>query len=129
VPTFALAEAVTGQGSITATPNLPRYVSGTVVTLDATTGGGWRFLRWQGDACGTSAGADVVVDVNKAVTAVFEAIPGYPLTATTAGEGRSRGIRETIFRRHGGQSDRATSAGLAVRGLAGGRKRAGSELA
>ena len=74
VPTYSLTQSVTGQGIVRALPNLPRYLPRTSVTLTAYPAAGWRFLRWQGDVCGPSSGAIIVLDTNKTVTAVFEEI-------------------------------------------------------
>ncbi|MBN1343480.1 MAG: PEGA domain-containing protein [Phycisphaerae bacterium] len=50
------------------------YDQGDVVTLAAKAVAGWRFLRWQGDAKGTSPVTSVTLTKSKLVTAVFEQI-------------------------------------------------------
>jgi hypothetical protein len=87
LPTYRLARSVIGQGSIQVVPNVPSYDSGTTVSLSATSSPGWRFVRWIGDVCGSATGAAVLTDGDKSVTAVFEQIPLYVLTATTLGGG------------------------------------------
>lgn len=94
VPAYALTGFAIGQGTIVRSPNKLRHLSGATVMLYPNPAPGWRFRRWQGDVCGGSSGATVVMDANKAVTAVFEQIPAppsYRLTVTTAGGGTIAG--------------------------------------
>ena len=91
VPTYGLTRLVTGQGTVSDFPHRARHMAGATVSLRAYPATGWRFLRWQGDACGNGTDAALVMDANKVVTAVFEQIPVYSLTATTAGGGTIAG--------------------------------------
>jgi len=47
------------------------YLSGTTVTLTATAAAGWHFNRWEGALVGSTNPATLLMDANKAVTAVF----------------------------------------------------------
>ena len=51
------------------------YEQNDVAQLSAAPADGWRFVRWEGDTTGTSAGTFISVNANKSVTAVFERIP------------------------------------------------------
>jgi len=96
IPTYTLSTSVIGQGTLGLSPDLrgyvsQRYSSGAPVTLTAIPSDGWRFAHWQGEACGTGPGTTVVMDGDKTVTAVFEAIPRYLLSAITVGGGTISG--------------------------------------
>lgn len=66
------------------------YDSGQQVTLMATAASGFRFLRWDG-AC-TGASCTVTMSEARTVSAVFEAIPSFPLTVGVSGDGRVTAI-------------------------------------
>jgi len=72
-----------GGGSVTKSPDLPSYNSGTVVTLTAVPDSGKQFITWGGDASGTSLVIQVTMTGNKAVSATF-ADDGEPLTITVS---------------------------------------------
>jgi hypothetical protein len=60
-----------------------RYISGTLVTLQATANLGWEFAGWA-EACSGSDGCVVVMDSNKSVTANFRATTAMATPAPTA---------------------------------------------
>lgn len=50
------------------------YPNGTTVRLAAVPDPGWRFVRWEGDASGSTNPISIVVNGDKTVTAVFEPV-------------------------------------------------------
>ena len=83
---YAIAVTISGNGTVTPSPNQPLYDYGTVVTLTAAPATGYHFVGWGGDASGSSPTTNVTVDGAKNVTATF-AINQEPLTITIAGSG------------------------------------------
>jgi uncharacterized repeat protein (TIGR02543 family) len=67
------------------------FVSGTVVTLTATTAGGHTFAGWSGDCAGTST-CQLTMDQGHNVTAIFTAPPPTHLLTVTGGGTGSGGI-------------------------------------
>lgn len=61
-----------GAGQITITPALASYKVGTEVTITATANANYAFLRWAGDASGTTLPLKIIIDGNKKITAQFE---------------------------------------------------------
>jgi len=86
---YTLGVAVTGQGTVTADPDLPEYVHGTQVTLRAVPAVGWGFSHWEGDLTGSDNPATLILDGDKTVTAVFTESE-YSLTVTVTGQGSVR---------------------------------------
>lgn len=70
-------------GSVSADPKMDSYKEGTEVTLTASRNFGYRFKEWQieGKAVGTDETVNVTMDGDKVVTAVFETVPVYTVTA------------------------------------------------
>ncbi len=60
-------------GTVSRSPDMSQYESGTVVTLTANPNYGYDFDRWEGDATGQTNPITVTVDANKNVTAFFTA--------------------------------------------------------
>jgi hypothetical protein len=83
VPTYALTLATAGGGTVAKSPSAPNYLSGSVVTLTATSDAGWNFLNWTGDATGTSSTTTVTMDRVRNVQAIF----GTALTTSVVGSG------------------------------------------
>ena len=54
------------------------YDHGTVVRLTAAPAAGWYFVEWTGDVTGPANPADITMDGNKTVTAVFFRTPHVP---------------------------------------------------
>src|SRR5262245_13470009 len=88
---FTLTTSVTGQGSITRSPNASSYPAGTVVTLTATAAAGWRFDSWSGNLTGTANPSTITMSANRSVTANFVQVTGnldfnlYGFAAGTTG--------------------------------------------
>ncbi len=61
------------------------YAYNQQVTLSAAAASGFRFLRWEGACTGSSC--TVTMSEARTVSAVFESIPGFPLTVSTSGDG------------------------------------------
>lgn len=79
IPTFTLA--VSGEnGSVSVDPEKDNYLEGESVSLTATPNEGYRFTGWSGDLSGTENPTTIIMDTNKEVTALIEAIPAYTLT-------------------------------------------------
>lgn len=69
-------------GRITALPDLPHYALEQVVTLTAAPAPGFQFAGWTGDLSGTNSPANLTMDTNKYVTAIFGLPLGYAVDAT-----------------------------------------------
>ena len=69
---YTLDVQVEGEGTVTVSPDLPKYEDGTTVTLTPTPKPGWRFQRWESDdLCCGFGNASLSVDADKTVIAVF----------------------------------------------------------
>lgn len=84
---FTLSTNVSGSGEIHINPeNQNLYAPGEVVTLTPVPQPGWQFSGWSGDLSGSANPAQLTIDGNKQVTALF--VPAaYTLTITKEGEG------------------------------------------
>jgi hypothetical protein len=71
-PVYTLAVSTKGKGSVTLSPAGGAYLEGTVVTLTARPGSGFRFTGWSGSLSGTTNPATLVMNGNKSVTATFK---------------------------------------------------------
>jgi uncharacterized repeat protein (TIGR02543 family) len=83
---FTLGLSVTGQGSISKSPDKSSYIAGEQVQLTTTPASGWAFSGWSGDLSGTANPATVTMNANRAVTATFTQIQ-YTLTVSVTGSG------------------------------------------
>jgi hypothetical protein len=84
---YVLNVTIDGGGSVTRDPDLPKYTSGTVVTLTESPAEGYAFGNWSGDASGPNVTTTVtMVGGNKNVTAHF-ATSLFPLSVTVVGFG------------------------------------------
>ncbi len=70
---WTLTTNVQGQGNVLRDSDKAGYSTGTVVSLTAQPATGWHFVRWEGQASGTSLTTQVSMTANAGVTAVFEA--------------------------------------------------------
>lgn len=91
-PTYNLSTNVSGSGTIQKNNSGNSFTKGTTIILTAVPSKGWKFVRWEGNAKGTSSSASVVMDGNKSIRAVFEEQPPpppekYTLTTSVQGEG------------------------------------------
>jgi hypothetical protein len=69
--TLTINYAGTGSGSVTKSPDLTTYPSGTVVTLTAVADPGSSFTSWSGDVTGTANPIQITMDGDKTVSATF----------------------------------------------------------
>jgi hypothetical protein len=85
--TLTLAVNDPAAGSITPTPapGPQGYQAGTMVALAASANPGFAFSHWTGDLGTLANPENILMNANKAVTAVF--VPEYTLTATVQGSG------------------------------------------
>jgi C1A family cysteine protease len=83
---FTLNVSSLGRGGVSLSPEGPTYPSGTVVTLTAGAGPGFRFANWSGDVSGTANPVTITMNSNKNVTANF-ALLTYTITATAGANG------------------------------------------
>ncbi len=69
---YQVAITGVGNGTVDRSPDLASYAHGTAITLTAQPAVGWRFERWQGDVTSTTNPAQLLMDEDKRVTAIFE---------------------------------------------------------
>lgn len=93
IPRVTLTTAVTPAGSGTVSPAGANIEKGKTVSLTAIPTGNYVFEKWEGGYSGTSNPAEILMDGNKSVTAVFK-VKGYPLNITIVGKGS---VKETII--------------------------------
>jgi hypothetical protein len=75
LPIFTLTTATNGSGSVSLDPSGGSYFSNSIVSATATPASGWVFLNWTGNASGSANPANVTMNGNKAITAVFTQSP------------------------------------------------------
>lgn len=75
---FTLTVSVTGNGSVSRSPNQATYPNGTIVTLTATAGAGSHFNNWSGNLSGSANPATITMNANKSVVANFAPNTGGP---------------------------------------------------
>ncbi|MCZ7602804.1 MAG: T9SS type A sorting domain-containing protein [Melioribacteraceae bacterium] len=80
---YSLAVSVVGNGTVTKTPDLTSYTTGSTVSLTAVPASGWIFSGWSGDASGNSNPLLVTMNSNKYITATFT-LSEYPVLVTPA---------------------------------------------
>ena len=80
-PESTLAVSVVGMGTVNKSPDLGAYDVGSVVTLTAVPAAGWTFSGWGGDLTGSVNPANIIMDGEKAVTAIFAATSALPSTS------------------------------------------------
>ena len=79
---------VTGDGSVTRSPNLATYPEGSSVTLTATPDAGASFIGWTGDVTSTDSSVTVTVNAAMNITAAFTNVPpSYPVDVSVVGDG------------------------------------------
>ena len=84
LPPWDLAVSIVGGGTVERVPDQALYAEGTVVTLTASAPDGWQFAGWSGDLDGTENPAQVVMDGDGAVTALFSAVNRPPTLVAVA---------------------------------------------
>lgn len=82
--TYTLTASTAGGGTITLNPSGGTYLSTNIVTVTAVPNAGWQFLYWLGDASGSGSTAQITMNSDKTVAAVF----GTTLSTTVAGNGQ-----------------------------------------
>ena len=93
-PQKKLIVNVTPEISGSVTPTIGTYAMGSTVKLTATPSGEYIFKEWTGGLIGTTNPANVLMDADKTVTAVFEKRQ-YPLSLTIVGSGT---VKEEIIK-------------------------------
>jgi hypothetical protein len=86
-------------GSVSRDPDMEQYKEGTTVTLKAVKNFGYRFKEWQdatGAVVGTEATTTVLVDAEKTMKAVFEAVPVYRVKTKTTNDAERQMGRVTL---------------------------------
>ncbi|MEK7678105.1 MAG: PQQ-binding-like beta-propeller repeat protein, partial [Verrucomicrobiota bacterium] len=83
VPAYTVATSTPGGGSVSVNPATGPYLSNSVVTVTATPSSGWSFLDWTGDVTGTNPTAQVVMNGNKSIQAIF----GTAINRSVTGNG------------------------------------------
>ncbi len=85
---YNLTIAVSGQGTTDPAAGTHSYPADGSVSLTAAAAAGWHFVRWQGDAQGTSPTVELTMGSAKTVTAIFEEDAAeYTLTVSAIGQG------------------------------------------
>ncbi|NIA14166.1 MAG: hypothetical protein GWP08_08795 [Nitrospiraceae bacterium] len=79
---FHVSTAVVPEGGGTIAPNPGDYPSGEIISALATASEGFVFDRWEGDLSGTANPAEVTVDSDKSLVAVFEQVTRELTTST-----------------------------------------------
>jgi hypothetical protein len=94
VPQKQLIVKVTPEVGGSVTPNSGTYAMGSSVKLTATPSAEYVFKEWTGGFTGTTNPANVIMDADKTITAVFEKRE-YPLSLTIVGSGT---VKEEIIK-------------------------------
>jgi len=95
---YTLDLSTEGNGNVIVEPTGPNYLPGAKATLTATPETGWQFKEWRGDASGSLNPLEIIMDGNKAVTAIFQEIallPEFtiqPIASITVNEGQPVGL-------------------------------------
>lgn len=72
---FFLEISIEGQGTVLKDPDQPAYLYGTTVELTAIPDTGWEFSHWEGNITGNTNPIELLINTDKAVTAIFTETP------------------------------------------------------
>ncbi len=99
--TYTIATSVTGSGTIAKSPDLPAYISGSTVQIQAFPSGNWHFVNWGGDLSGTQNPQNIVITANKSISATFapDSFTVDLTTAPAAGGTASRSPSQPLYPR------------------------------
>jgi hypothetical protein len=100
--------AANAGGAVTRDPDQPDYLLGSLVSVTATPTTGYGFIRWTGDATGSTNPLSVVMDTNKNITAVFASTA---LTLASQGVGTITKVPDHPFYAVGQQVTLTSTAG------------------
>lgn len=85
---YTLTIETAGAGTVVVEPMAATYTEGSTITLTPSAETGWHFVRWEGGLTGSANPAQLTMDENKAVTAVFgQNPPPCTLTINAIGQG------------------------------------------
>lgn len=70
----SITVSVSGQGSVSKTPDNTSYAGGEIITISPTPAAGWQFLQWAGDASGNDNPLSWSVDGDANISAIFQEI-------------------------------------------------------
>jgi uncharacterized repeat protein (TIGR02543 family) len=87
--TYTLVTNVSGNGSVSKSPDQASYAAGEGVQLTATPDTGWLFDRWEGSLTGNTNPVSINMNSHQTITAVFvqPTSPTYSLGITVSGSG------------------------------------------
>jgi hypothetical protein len=85
VPSYQLIESVVGSGHVERSTSVDGYLQDDVLRIRAEPNDGWRFLRWEGDLQGAFPERNLVMNRDKYVRAIFEAVPTFNLKVQARG--------------------------------------------
>ena len=82
---YTLSLEANTNGRISSNPGVEKYTAGTNVILTAIPNPGYEFVSWSGDAAGTVNPIPIVMDSNKAISAVFQKATNFIFNAAGSG--------------------------------------------
>ncbi|HNT88934.1 MAG TPA: hypothetical protein PKL84_13810, partial [Candidatus Hydrogenedentes bacterium] len=86
LPTRTVTMTIVGSGTTTPPIGTTTHPGGAEITVSATPAAGWFFDHWEGDLTGSENPTTIVLDVDKAITAVFVQVM-HTLTTEVVGNG------------------------------------------
>ena len=90
LPDYTVTVNVSGQGDVLLDPAGGVYAQYTPLQLTPVPDPGWYFIEWQGDLTGWDEPANLVVESDLVITAVFDTspVPEYDVTVNVVGNGQ-----------------------------------------
>lgn len=83
---YSITTTVSGEGTITKSPEKESYTHGEIVKLTAEPATGYTFKSWGGDISSSEPSLEIAIDGSKTITAIFEQNL-YTIAITKEGEG------------------------------------------